>query len=321
MKLLPGTRTMPRPTPVPVRLAAFRLWQHGRQTREIAVALRLIPSTVRRLLARFRALGDEGIEPSYHPPAIAPVEPSGAIQAAVKLRREHPTWGAGFIRVQLLEVMPAEVVPSVRALQRSFVRHDLAPAPAGRRPVADMDRSAVPHETWQMDAKEHIKLSNNHEVSWLRISDECSGAILWSAVFPPGGLHPGPRHGGAGATPLGVRPLGDAGPVPGRQRRPVGLVGRLPHRAGAVGDRPGGRDALEPPTPVNMQSAESDEFNRKSLRQKNLGTHRRVTIYQYEASTGPIRSGFVAMHTSEVPILQRLRYRIDRILRFSCSQG
>src|SRR5664279_4490864 len=70
-----------------------------------------------------------------------------------------------------------------------------------------------------------------------------------------------------------------------------------------------------------MQSAESDEFNRKSLRQKNLGTHRRVTIYQYEASTGPIRSRFVAMHTSEVPILQRLRYRIDRILRFACSQG
>src|SRR5665647_684478 len=67
MELLPGTRTMPRPIPVPVRLAAFRLWQRGRQTREIAAALRLVPSTVRRLLARFRALGEGGIEPSYHP--------------------------------------------------------------------------------------------------------------------------------------------------------------------------------------------------------------------------------------------------------------
>lgn len=120
---------MPRPTPVPIRLAAFRLWQQGRHTGEIAAALALVPSTVRRLLARFRARGAEGLEPSYHRPGGAPAEPPVAVQAAVSLRREHPTWGAGLIRVQLLETMPVEVVPSVRALQRWFVKHDLAPAP------------------------------------------------------------------------------------------------------------------------------------------------------------------------------------------------
>jgi transposase len=60
----PGTQTMPRPTPVPVRLAAFRLWQQGRHTAEIAAALALAPATVRRLLTRFRARGAEGLEPS-----------------------------------------------------------------------------------------------------------------------------------------------------------------------------------------------------------------------------------------------------------------
>ena len=107
-----GTQTMPRPTPVPVRLAAFRLWQQGRPTGEIAASLALVPSTVRRLLARFRARGEEGLEPSYHRPTNAPVEPPGAVRAALRLRREHPTWGAGLIRVQLLEAMPAAVVPS-----------------------------------------------------------------------------------------------------------------------------------------------------------------------------------------------------------------
>jgi transposase len=149
---------MPRPIPVPVRLAAFRLWQQGRKTHQIAASLGLARSTVRRLVARFRCRGAEGLEPSYHRPTNAPVEPPAAVQAALRLRREYPTWGAGFIRVQLLQGMPAEVVPSVRALQRWFVKHDLAPAPSGRRPVVDRARSVVPHETWQMDAKEHIRL-------------------------------------------------------------------------------------------------------------------------------------------------------------------
>ena len=127
---------MPRPTPVPIRQAAFRLWQQGRPTHEIAASLGLPRSTVRRLLARFRRSGLAGLVPSYGRPATAPDQPPAAVQAALRLRREHPTWGAGLIRVHLLQGMPAAAVPSERALQRWFVKHDLGPAPAGRRPAA-----------------------------------------------------------------------------------------------------------------------------------------------------------------------------------------
>lgn len=147
------TITMPRSIPVPVRLAAFRLWQQGRPTHQIAATLEVAQSTVRRLLARFRRHGQEGIEPSYHRPRNAPVEPPAAVQVALGLRREHPTWGAGIIRLHLLQGRAAEAVPSVRALQRWFVKYNLAPAPSGRRPVVDRARSNLPHETWQMDAK------------------------------------------------------------------------------------------------------------------------------------------------------------------------
>ena len=61
---------MPRPIPVPVRQAMFRLWQQGRGTNEIAVALGLARSTVRRLLGRFRRQGSEGIAPDYRPPVV-----------------------------------------------------------------------------------------------------------------------------------------------------------------------------------------------------------------------------------------------------------
>src|SRR5262249_6317760 len=93
--------------------------------------------------------------------------------------------------------------------------------------------------------KERIPLRGRQQVSWLRLTDECSGAMLWTKVFPPRPLGPRAPRGGAGATPPGLRPLGAAPPAPGRQRRAVGLGGRLPDRAGAVGDRAGGRGALE----------------------------------------------------------------------------
>src|SRR5262249_3632198 len=88
---------------------------------------------------------------------------------------------------------------------------------------------------------------NRREASWLRLADECSGAVLWTAVFPPRDVGAGARGGGARAAPPGVRPLGAAGPLPGRQRRPLGVDRRLPDRAGAVADRAGGGGALEPP--------------------------------------------------------------------------
>ena len=53
------------------------------------------------------------------------------------------------------------------------------------RPKANLARATEPHETWQMDAKEHIRMKNREEVSWLRMIDECSGAVLWTVVFPP----------------------------------------------------------------------------------------------------------------------------------------
>lgn len=152
---------MPRPTPVPVRQALFRLWQQqGQQTRPIAATLGLPCSTVRRLLGRFRRRGPERITPDYHRPAVVEAASSEVMQAALRFRREHPSWGAGLIRVEVLQALPGRSVPSERTFQRWFVRADLSPAPAGRRPQADLARATRPHETWQMDAKEHIRIQN-----------------------------------------------------------------------------------------------------------------------------------------------------------------
>jgi transposase len=236
---------MPRPIPVPIRQAMFRLWQLGQVTRQIATSLGLPASTVRRFLQRFRRRGIDGIPPDYHHLAASEAVPSELMQTAVRLRQEHPTWGAGLIRVHLLLEAPGRPVPSERTLQRWFVRADLSPAPAGRHPKANLARATEPHETWQMDAKEHVCIQNGEQVSWLRIIDECSGAALWTAVFPPRDLGEGLCRGRAGADPPGFCSLGVARPLPSRQRLSLGVAGRLLHRAVAVADRPRCRDALE----------------------------------------------------------------------------
>ncbi len=119
---------MPHPIPVPIRQAMFQLWQKGYQTREIAESLGLPCSTVRRLLHRFRLHGTDGIPADYRHPSVAEAAPSELVETALSLRREHPTWGAGLIRVQLLLEAPGRPVPSVRTLQRWFVRAGLSPA-------------------------------------------------------------------------------------------------------------------------------------------------------------------------------------------------
>ena len=71
-------------------------------------------------------------------------------------------------------------------MQRWFHQAGLGPAPKGRRPALNPPRARQPHDVWQVDAKERILLQSGQRVSWLRIVDECSGAVLWTVVCPPG---------------------------------------------------------------------------------------------------------------------------------------
>jgi hypothetical protein len=76
--------------------------------------------------------------------------------------------------------------PDVRTLQRWFAQAGLGPARPGRQPAAVRRwRATRPHETWQVDAAEDIALADGARVSWLRIADEFTGAVLETVIFPP----------------------------------------------------------------------------------------------------------------------------------------
>ena len=216
---------MPRPIAVPIRRAMLRRWQRGQSAVRLAESFGLAPRTVRHLVRRFQRQGEAALAPSYHPPRPAKAKTQQLMQAVLHLRQQHPTWGAGLIRVWLRQQSPQRCLPVERTMQRWFQHAGLSPAPRGRRPSSAAQRASRPHEVWQMDAKEQVKLGSGSRVSWLRIADECSGAVLYSAVFPPGRLEPGVARRGAVAIAAGVSAVGAAATASGGQRRALGFLG------------------------------------------------------------------------------------------------
>ncbi len=174
---------MPAPLPLAVRRLIQRRARRGQSAAAIACALGLRPRTVRQLLRHF---GEqlERLEPAYQPGPGQPADRHPLYAQALALRQQHPSWGAGYIRVRLAGAADAAVLPSERTLQRWFRQQHQPPAAPGRRPSTPTSRATAPHDTWQMDAVEQLRLGSGQGVCWLRLVDEYSGAFLGTTVFP-----------------------------------------------------------------------------------------------------------------------------------------
>jgi transposase InsO family protein len=206
---------MPAPVPLPIRQAIWARHQANESVTELARTYGLAPRTVRGLIQRGRQRGVEGLAADPTVPAARERPNHPAYEAAIQLRRQHPGWGSDLIRVMLAEQGLAPL-PAARSLRRWFAAAGLNPAPPGRRPQSERRRARAPHQTWQVDAAEEMRLADGSRVCWLRIADEFTGAVLGTAIFPPRALERRARDLGPGAAPRGVRPLGAARPGPRR---------------------------------------------------------------------------------------------------------
>jgi hypothetical protein len=104
---------VPRAIPVPVRQAALSLQQAGLPARDIAARLDLVPRTVQRLLRA--AAGPRACGPAYHRCGQGQRRHDEAVRlSALRLREEHPGWGAGYLRLRLARLHPDSVVSARR---------------------------------------------------------------------------------------------------------------------------------------------------------------------------------------------------------------
>jgi hypothetical protein len=117
------------------------------------------------------------------------------VQRLCQLRQEHSRWGSERIRLELQDQFDA--VPGSRTLRRHLHRAGLQPAPAGCLPHTDrpvVPRAERPHQGWQTDAAEDLRLKGKQRACWLRVVDECSGAFLQTVVFALARWEQVPRH-------------------------------------------------------------------------------------------------------------------------------
>jgi Helix-turn-helix domain len=143
---------MPRALPTEIRLDIVRRHLAGQALPQIATELRLSHDTVRALWRAFRNHGEDGLATRYHACGRAtPATPEVILDAACRFKHDHPTWGAGRIRLQLLQDLAAGQVPSVRVLQRAFQRAGVNRPRRSQRPPTAVVRAPAPHEVWQVD--------------------------------------------------------------------------------------------------------------------------------------------------------------------------
>src|SRR5262249_51476285 len=114
---------MPRAVPPATRQDVIERHLQGQTLPQIAAELGIPFGTARDLWRAFRDGGPDGLATGYHAcGAATPTYPDAIVRRACRLKREHPGWGAERVRVELLESLDPQDIPSARVLQRAFVR-------------------------------------------------------------------------------------------------------------------------------------------------------------------------------------------------------
>lgn len=206
---------MPAALPVPLRQQMAQLHAEGHRLTEIAQQLEVRYRTVRSWWRRYCQEGAAGLRPRYDRCGRRGPQAPAVHQAAVALKRAHPTWGAGLIRVELARQFSGDPLPQARTLQSWFRAAGLQPARARQPPMARQPGREA-HAVWQVDAKERLRLADGTGTCVLTVTDEATGALLGLTPFPPLSLESGPRGGGAASPAGAVRPMGLAGAAAGR---------------------------------------------------------------------------------------------------------
>ena len=176
---------MPSPLPVAIRHQIVARHQNGESLRLISRSLKLSFSTVRAIWRSYRKHGEAGLLPAYDRCGPCKVRSLKLIyRAALWLKRRHPKWGAGLIRLLLEKRWPHKSLPHQRTFQRWWRAAGLN-SPARRLPREPKQWAKAVHDVWQMDATSHMRLADKSGASWLSLSDEHSGAVLVARAFPP----------------------------------------------------------------------------------------------------------------------------------------
>lgn len=176
---------MPAPIENAKRAEIVQRHEEGESLRSISEEMKLSYETVKGIWRHWKQYGH--LEPNYEGAKWHGTRKYEAVYtAALEMKRAHRRWGATLILLKLQESGQFKALPSVRTLQR-WMRAEGVNTVSESRVLGQkrVKRGQEAHGVWAVDAKEQMQLMDGSWASWLLVSDEGSGAILSSEVFPP----------------------------------------------------------------------------------------------------------------------------------------
>jgi transposase len=167
-----------------VRLKAIDLWKEGQKKAKISRELGVDYDTLLGWIKRYSQEGDHGLCVRYERCGRKTGEKMSAVQSrAIELVGEHQEWGAGYVRLKLLEEFPGVPIAQPRQIQRWIAKSGVRPK-GTKLPPVQVDWASKPLDRVQVDAKERLKTKDGKECCYLNFIDEHTGAELDAFVFP-----------------------------------------------------------------------------------------------------------------------------------------
>jgi hypothetical protein len=198
---------MPNRSPLSAEEQAYliRRKQSGATHQAVADELQCAWETVRKhwqrhrrgRVAAKRGRPKRGVLSTYPPPVRA---------KAVDLKQAHPHWGPANVRIELQKCLqltePALPSPArLAALFKAECPQAVQPHQRGLFRQAPPGPARQPHQRWQLDAKERVRLTDGTQVTVLEARDPAGGLMIISQVWVT------PSAGGGGCRKLSLREI------------------------------------------------------------------------------------------------------------------
>lgn len=170
-------------TAVGLRKQIVREKQGGKSLVQLSKELELSYSTVYNIWRLYREQGEVGLVPKYSNCGPQGIKSCPIIyRVSIWLKRQHPNWGAPYIRTILEDRYPAKKIASIRTLQVWYKKAGLS-EPKQRMPAVKPIAVKAVHDCWQIDAKENIDLADGSKACYLTTVDVKSGSVLATPIF------------------------------------------------------------------------------------------------------------------------------------------
>ncbi len=177
-----------RPTTMPQRQALMHLAHSGLSYAAMAEQFGLSRWTARKWARRARAGELAALVTHWGRPPTGPLAGYAPLvrYLALRLKRQHPGWGAGYIRLKLTQhpALRTQALPAAVSIWRYWRSFGERLLPARHAPEPKPPAAGVVHGVWQLDFKESVDVPGVGPVTLAQARDSCGRATVLHRVHP-----------------------------------------------------------------------------------------------------------------------------------------